>query len=216
MFTGIVQEVGRVVSWRVGRAGASGTLAVSAPKLASDIAVGDSVATNGICLTATSVTPTGFTADVSATTFTTSTLQTWLPGELVNLELALTLSTRLGGHLVYGHIDGMATVSGMREAEGRHVTVTLPAELARYAIVKGSITLDGVSLTISALAGNEVTVTVVPYTLSTTTLSKVRVGDRLNLEVDPIGKYVERLLTAGPAASRGGLTVDTLLAQGYS
>jgi riboflavin synthase len=197
MFTGIVEELGEAVrlDWR----GDGGVLAVRCATVIGDSLPGDSIAVNGVCLTVVEVGPDGFSADVMKETFERSTLGALRPGELVNLERAATVSTRLGGHLVQGHVDGVGAVMS-RSAGDRwdDVTVALPEGLARYVVEKGSIAVDGVSLTVVSVADDPAafTVSLIPTTLERTTLGHRTAGDQVNLEVDVIAKYVERL-TAG-------------------
>lgn len=188
MFTGIVQELGRVVSVAPAR------LSVSATLLA-DCALGDSVAVNGVCLTVTERVGDVVTMDVMGETLRRTSLGSLAAGDPVNLELAVTPDTRLGGHLVQGHVDGVGTLTG-RESTPQWdvVTVALPDGLARYVVEKGSICLHGVSLTVVAIAGDDVTVSLIPETLRRTTWGTAPLGSAVNVEVDVLAKYVERLL----------------------
>lgn len=208
MFTGIVEEVGTVsVHTR-------GVLAVRAPRIASEAALGDSVATNGVCLTVARREADVLWMDYSGTTREATTIGALKPGDRVNLEQALTLNTRLGGHLVAGHVDGVGRVVAMHERDGVHLGVSMPAALARYLVPKGSIAVDGVSLTIVAIHDGHFDLTIIPHTWRTTALQDRRPGDRVNLEVDVLGKYVERLL-AGGHGDRPGLTFEELARQGF-
>jgi riboflavin synthase len=195
MFTGIVEELGRVAA--LAEASDAARLRVHASCL-DDLSPGDSVAVNGVCLTAAETHDDGFTADVMRETLQRSTLGAFASGDLVNVERAVTPTTRLGGHLVQGHVDGVATVTARRPAQHwEEVDLVLPGTLSSYVVEKGSITLDGVSLTVAAVAGDTVTVSLIPETLRRTTLGSRAVGDRLNVEVDILAKYVEKLLRAG-------------------
>jgi riboflavin synthase len=195
MFTGIVEELGRVAALE--ETSDAALLRVFGSGL-DDLSLGDSVAVNGVCLTAAQTHDDGFTADVTRETLQRSTLGALASGDPVNLERAVTPTTRLGGHLVQGHVDGVATVTARRPAEHwEEVDLVLPEELSAYVVEKGSITLDGVSLTVVAIAGDTVTVSLIPETLRRTTLGSRAVGDRLNVEVDILAKYVEKLLSAG-------------------
>jgi len=190
MFTGLVQQLGTLTSLEGGR------LAVSAA-LAGEIAVGDSVAVNGACLTATSVTPGAFTADVMEETLRRTTLGTLRPGDPVNLELPLRAADRLGGHFVQGHVDGVGTVAAVQdEGFSRLVEIEADPGLMRYVVEKGSIAVDGVSLTVASLAEGTFGVSLVPETLERTTLGRASPSDSVNLEVDVLAKYVERLVGA--------------------
>jgi riboflavin synthase len=195
MFTGIVEELGRVAALE--ETSDAARLRVLGCGL-DDVSPGDSVAVNGVCLTAAQMHDDGFTADVMRETLLRSTLGALASGDPVNLERAVTPTTRLGGHLVQGHVDGVATVTARRPAEHwEEVDLVLPETLSSYVVEKGSITLDGVSLTVVAIAGDTVTVSLIPETLRRTTLGSRAVGDRLNVEVDILAKYVEKLLSAG-------------------
>ena len=204
MFTGIVEELGEVV--RVADTGADSVLvALRGPVVTADARPGDSISVNGVCLTVVDVDGDVLTADVMGETLRRSSLGALRPGDPVNLERAATLGTRLGGHLVQGHVDGVGEVLA-REPAQRWETVrfSLPTHLARYVVEKGSISVDGVSLTVVDVAADSFAVGLIPTTLKLTTLGQRRVGAPVNLEVDVIAKYVERLLGDRPAAARGG------------
>jgi len=195
MFTGIVEDLGAVVA--IERLTDAARLTIAGAALA-DVRPGDSVAVNGVCLTAAEIRTDGFTADVMDETLRCSTLGVLTAGDAVNLERAVTPTTRLGGHIVQGHVDGVGTVTSRRASEHwTEVDVDLPADLAKYVVLKGSITIDGVSLTVAALEGSRVTVSLIPETLARTTLGGREVGAGVNIEVDVLAKYVERLLSAG-------------------
>lgn len=206
MFTGIVEELGRVV--RLETVEDSARLTVEAPTVTQDVSLGDSVSVNGCCLTVTAVHGSTFTADLMAETLTRTTLGSQAPGDPVNLERALRASDRLGGHIVQGHIDATAEV--LDHHRGEHwdlLRISLPQEIARYVAVKGSVALDGVSLTVVDAsdvapvpgAGASLSVGLIPETLRRTTLGTRRPGERVNLEVDVLAKYAERLLGARPS-----------------
>jgi riboflavin synthase len=198
VFTGLVSAVSRVVSLRSGTAGA--VLAVERPPDFGDAAVGESIAVSGVCLTIVPPAAPGqpLCFDVSPETLSRSALGGLSPGAGVNLERALRASDRLGGHVVAGHVDGTAEVLAVAKAgDSWTFTFSLPRALARYAVEKGSISVDGISLTIAALREGSFDVAVIPHTFTATTLGERKRGDRVNLEVDVLGKYVERLLTAG-------------------
>jgi riboflavin synthase len=193
MFTGIVEELGRVVRIEVGTE--SAVVGIAGATVTSDAQLGDSIAVNGVCLTVTSVGDGQFTADVMAETLRRSSLGALEVGSPVNLERPVTLSSRLGGHLVQGHVDATAEV--LSRTPGDHwevVEISLPDEVARYVVEKGSITVDGVSLTVAGLGRTSFTVSLIPTTLDLTTLGSKGPGAVVNLEVDVIAKYVERLL----------------------
>ena len=209
MFTGIVEELGRVV--RLETVEDSARLTVEAPTVTQDVSLGDSVSVNGCCLTVTAVHGSTFTADLMAETLTRTTLGSQAPGDPVNLERALRASDRLGGHIVQGHVDVTAEV--LDHHRGEHwdlLRIGLPQEIARYVAVKGSVALDGVSLTVVDVvdasdvapvpgAGASLSVGLIPETLRRTTLGSRRPGERVNLEVDVMAKYAERLLGARPS-----------------
>ena len=211
MFTGIVEELGRVV--RLETVEDSARLTVEAPTVTQDVSLGDSVSVNGCCLTVATVHGSTFTADLMTETLTRTTLGSQAPGDPVNLERALRASDRLGGHIVQGHVDATAEV--LDHHRGEHwdlLRISLPQEIARYVAVKGSVALDGVSLTVVDVvdasntldaspvpgAGASLSVGLIPETLRRTTLGTRRPGERVNLEVDVLAKYAERLLGARP------------------
>lgn len=193
MFTGIVEERGRV---RTAESSPAGTrLAVDCRTVADDATSGSSVAVNGVCLTVVDRDGSGLLFDLVAETLERSALADLRPGDPVNLERPVTLMTRLGGHLVQGHVDGVGTIHSLVQDGGSAtMTVALPDGLDRYLVEKGSIAVDGVSLTVASLDGRAFTVALVPHTLAQTTLAERRSGDRVNLEVDVVSKYVEKLV----------------------
>ncbi|MGA8112647.1 MAG: riboflavin synthase [Actinocatenispora sp.] len=202
MFTGIVEELGELVTLE--RLDDAALLTVRGPTVAADARHGDSIAVNGVCLTVVSVdTETGtFVADVMRETLKLSTLDTVSPGDAVNLERAATLATRLGGHLVQGHVDGVGTVLARDPADRwEDVRVALPPDLNRYVVLKGSIAVDGVSLTVTAVDDSSFAVSLIPTTLRATTLGAREVGALVNLEVDVIGKHLEKLVRTPERAS---------------
>jgi len=195
VFTGIVEELGQVVAQE--DLGDATRITISGPHVTTDAGHGDSIAVNGVCLTVVDVLPGGwFNADVMAETLNRSSLGALKPGSPVNLERAAAVNSRLGGHIVQGHVDGTGTVISRSPSEHWEVVrITLPREISRYVVEKGSITVDGISLTVSALGGDEwFEVSLIPTTLALTTLGRAAVGTPVNLEVDVIAKYVERLL----------------------
>ena len=211
MFTGIIEEIGRVE--RVVPVGSGARVVVAAERVLADARDGDSIATDGACLTITSHTETRFEADCSAETLRRTTLGSWRPGTPVNLERALALGERLGGHLVQGHVEGVGRLVSRRpEGESEMLRFAFPAELARYIVHKGSIAVAGVSLTVAALDDGAFEVAVIPVTLAWTTFGEMAVGTPVNLETDLIAKYVERLLGASAASP---LTVEGLKEMGY-
>jgi riboflavin synthase len=193
VFTGIVEEVGTVVALDAGAGGAR--LAIRAPKLAPLAAIGDSISISGCCLTAVAVEGDVLRFEAVPETLARTSLGRLNEGSQVNLEDALRAGEPFGGHLVQGHVDGVGEVVAISpEGDGYRLRVRLPGDLARYAAEKGSIALAGISLTIAALAGDEIEIALIPHTWTATTVGALRVGDPVNLEVDVVAKYVERLL----------------------
>lgn len=192
MFTGLVQGLGTIDAVEQNADGVR--LAIATP-LAAELAEGDSIAVNGVCLTAVAPAPGRFAADVMHETLRRSSLAAATPGSQVNLELPLRAHDRLGGHVVQGHVDGLGTVSEVREdGFARLVRVTAPPELLRYVVEKGSIAIDGVSLTVAAVDATSLTVSLIPETLERTSLGAAAPGRPVNLEVDVLAKYVEKLV----------------------
>jgi riboflavin synthase len=195
MFTGIVEELGEVVA--LDRAGDSARLAVRGPLVVSDAVHGASIAVNGVCLTVVDVKDDAFTVDVMKETLDRSSLAALTPGSPVNLERPVRPADRLGGHIVQGHVDGVGRIVSREPGERWDVvTIGLPTGLARYVVDKGSITVDGISLTVVEARDDAFTVALIPTTLELTTLGRKRPGDPVNLEVDVVAKYVERLVRA--------------------
>ena len=195
MYTGIVEELGEVVN--VEHLADAARLIVRGPRVTADIAHGDSIAVNGVCLTVTGTAAGTFTADVMAETLNRSSLGALEPGSPVNLERSLRVGDRLGGHMVQGHVDGMGTV--LSRVRGEHwdvVRIAVPPGLARYLVEKGSVAVDGVSLTVSAVGEHEFSASLIPETLRRTTLGAVQEGAVVNLEVDMLAKHLERLADA--------------------
>ena len=199
MFTGIIQTVGRVS--RLEPRGGDVRLAVDTAGLdLADVQLGDSIAVSGVCLTAVALEPHGFAADVSNETLSLTTLGQLRAGDPVNLEKALRLADRLGGHLVSGHVDGLGKVVAITpDGRSQRWTFELPAALARYIAAKGSICIDGTSLTVNEVAGQRFGINLIPHTVEHTAFHARRVGDAVNIEVDVIARYVERLLSSGEA-----------------
>lgn len=192
MFTGIIEAIGRVTA--VKPAGESAALTIDAAGLdTSDVAVGDSIACNGVCLTVTRLVPRGFAVDVSQETLRVTA--GFAVGNAINLEKSLRLADRLGGHLVSGHVDGVGTVTAVKPVDAnREILVRFPAELGRYIARKGSITVNGASLTVNIVTVDTFLVNLIPHTLAVTNLQDLKQGDRVNLEIDLVARYVERML----------------------
>ena len=219
MFTGIVEEMGTVKAIRKGPH--SAVVEIQAQVVLEDLHIGDSIAVNGVCLTATAFSPAGFTADVMHETLNRSALALLRPGSRVNLERALALGDRLGGHLVSGHVDCVATVRSVEQAgSSLRCTLAFPPAFAAEVIEKGSVTLDGISLTINACGKDFLTVNVIPDTQKRTTMLHWRPGSRVNMETDLIGKYVRRIMQCqadGPATPQksSGINKEFLLQNGF-
>ena len=196
MFTGIVQAVGRIEE-RIEHASGDVSLVIATAAIpAADIAVGDSICVSGVCLTAVEATQTGFRTDVSAESLARTTLRDLAAGSRVNLETALTPDTRLGGHLVSGHVDGIAQVlARWDDARSVRFEFRVPETLAKYIAEKGSVCIDGTSLTVNGVDGSDFDANIVPHTLAATTLGELGPGSAVNIEVDQIARYVERLLS---------------------
>lgn len=216
MFTGIVEEIGTVR--RVISGQKDGSLDIQAKLVLEGTRIGDSIAVNGVCLTVTSLRDGGFTADVMPETLRRSNLGNLRGGDSVDLERAMAADGRFGGHIVSGHIDGVGTITGQRrEGIATWVTIAAPPEILRYIVEKGSIAIDGVGLTVAAVTDRDFSVSLIPHTGSQTILLQKKLGDRVNLENDIVGKYVERLLSpaAPKQAPEGRITMDFLREHGF-
>jgi riboflavin synthase len=210
MFTGIIEKLGRVVATQ--RRNTDGTIQIDGGWGLTDIRLGDSICVNGICLTVSLLEGGVFTVDVSGETLRRTTLGDLRPGDAVNLERALRLSDRLGGHLVTGHVDGTGTINQKtREGDSYQFRFEVSPALSRSLVEKGSVAVDGISLTVSALKKSSFQVYIIPYTLEKTTLKLRERGDRVNIETDVIGKYVEKMLSP----QREGVTLEKLIKSGF-
>jgi riboflavin synthase len=193
MFTGLIEELGGVESFE--RRKGMGILKILASRLASELTIGESIAVNGVCLTVVKKERSSFTVEVSPHTLNSTTIGEIKPGDLVNLERALRFSDRVGGHLVTGHVDGIGVIAERKKiSEMTAVSIKIPHELSKYLIPRGSVAVDGVSLTLASIKGDFFTVYIIPHTAKTTTLGLKGVGSKVNIEVDIIGKYVESLM----------------------
>jgi len=215
MFTGLIQSIGKVRSLK--RQGNSASLQIESELVKEDLQLGESIAVNGVCLTVTSWDDRSFTADVSPETLDCTNLGSLRPNLEVNLERALRLSDRLGGHLVSGHIDCLATVKRRYvDQNAVRFEFTLPAEAMRYVVEKGSVAIDGVSLTVNVVSENSFTVAIIPHSLEKTTLKTCSEGSKVNIETDLIGRYVERFLIAKSDHEHGaGLSLEFLAKNGF-
>ena len=211
MFTGIIEEVGTVR--RIERGAKGARLTIGAKTVLEDTKIGDSIATNGVCLTVVSKTSDSFSADVMAESLRRSSLGTLQGGSLVNLERAMAANGRFGGHIVSGHIDGTGTIASQkREDNAVWVKIKTPAPLLRYIVEKGSIAIDGVSLTVAAVTDTDFSVSIIPHTGAQTILLGKKPGDPVNLECDVIGKYVEKLTAPHKT---GGISTNFLAENGF-
>ena len=214
MFTGIIEEVGTVK--RVQRSGSSSFIEIQAKKVLEDVHLGDSIAVNGVCLTVTHFDGSVFRADVMNETLSRSSLGSLTSGSPVNLERAMVAGGRFGGHIVSGHIDGTGVITDIRN-DGIAVwyTVSAAPELLRYIVEKGSIAIDGISLTVAKMTDTSFSVSIIPHTAAQTILSTKKVGDTVNLENDIIGKYVEKLMKPADTEKKSGITMDFLVKNGF-
>ena len=211
MFTGIIEEVGHVA--RIG----GGSLVIDCQKVLEDVHLGDSIAVNGVCLTVTRFDRSSFTADVMPETVRRTSLAELKKGSPVNLERALTLASRLGGHIVSGHIDGTGEIVKFAD-EGNAILMTISADssLLRYIVEKGSVALDGISLTVAAVTDSDFTVSLIPHTREVTNLGSKKVGSSINIEADVLGKYVEKMLGGNHAPTqKSTMTLDFLRENGF-
>jgi riboflavin synthase len=216
MFTGLIEEVGKVSA--VSDANGTRRITLGAPRTAGQLREGDSVSVSGVCLTALAVSDRSFSADLAAETLARTSLSRIEPGASVNLELAMPSDNehRFGGHVVQGHVDGVGHLASLTKIHGREdywLTVTLPKELVRYVVEKGSITIEGISLTVASVEGVKVKVAIIPHTYSATNLRELKNGDPLNIEVDVMAKYVEKMLEHKNAASN--ITLQRLEREGF-
>ncbi len=215
MFTGIVEEMGQIRN--IERGSQSAVLHIRCEKVLPGTKVGDSIAVNGVCLTVTAMTEDGYTADVMAETLERSSLGSLRRGSRVNLERAMAADGRFGGHIVAGHIDGTGTVSKIsRDETAVWYTIAAEPEILRYIVEKGSITIDGISLTVAHVTDSDFSVSIIPHTQQNTVLADRRVGDIVNLETDMIGKYVEKLLQPQESEKKESkITMEFLAEHGF-
>ena len=214
MFTGIIEEVGRVTG--IAQENGNRRLTVAASRLNQELKTGDSIAVSGVCLTAVEITPQSFSADLAAETWKRTSFSRIKKDALVNLELPMRADGRFGGHIVQGHVDGtgkFVALDQVRGADDYCLRIEIPPDLARYVIFKGSLCIEGISLTVAKVVGAKVTVAIIPHTVQMTNLKSLRLGDPVNLEVDMVAKYVEKMIKGESA--RSALTVERLVREGF-
>lgn len=214
MFTGIIEEIGRVTAITV--KGEQRRITVAAPELARELKQGDSISVSGACLTAIEISANSFSADLAQETWKRTSFSRLKPEALVNLELPMRANGRFDGHIVQGHVDGVGSVISLAPIPGGNdyrLKITVPSELTRYIVEKGSVTIEGISLTIAAVDGNQVEIAIIPQTAQMTNLPSLEPGDPVNLEVDVIAKYVEKMM--GTRKAEGSLTIDELVRAGF-
>ena len=214
MFTGLVEEVGEVVG--IIEKGANHRITVHAPDSAKELKEGNSIAVSGVCLTALNVTPESFCADLAKDTWTRTSFSRMTQGAEVNLELPLKVDARMGGHIVQGHVDGAGRMVGLEriaDADDFWLVIDIPEDLEKYVVFKGSIAIEGISLTVAKLEGLRLTIAIIPHTIKVTNLKSLRPGDPVNIETDIVAKYLEKWTQRDEQAS--ALTVEHLVAQGF-
>jgi riboflavin synthase len=214
MFTGIIEEVGRVAAIKT--KGQRRRLTVSCSKLVPDLKQGDSISVSGVCLTAVDISKDSFDADLAQETWLRTSFSRLKTGALVNLELPMRANARFDGHIVQGHVDGTGTVISfgpIPDGNDYLLAINVPSELTRYIVAKGSLAIEGISLTVAAIEGTQVRVAIIPHTAEVTNLRSLKPGDPVNLEVDVIAKYVEKMI--GPERSRSSITVEELVRAGF-
>ena len=215
MFTGIIEEVGQVAA--IGKKGKQRRLTISASHVPAQLRRGSSIAVSGVCLTATAVRKLSFGADLAQETWTRTSFSRLKPGALVNLELPMPANGRFDGHIVQGHVDGtgrLVSLTPIPGAEDYWLSVSVPSELTRYIVPKGSLAIEGISLTVAAIDGTEVRLAIIPHTAEATNLRSLKTGDPVNLEIDMIAKYVEKMMMAETKA-RSSVTLESLVREGF-
>jgi riboflavin synthase len=214
MFTGIIEEVGKVLG--IETDDNNHRLTISSTQLVKELTQGASIAVSGVCLTAVEITPKSFSADLAEETWNRTSFSRIEPGASVNLELPMRADGRFGGHIVQGHVDGTGTFVALDRVPGADdywLHIEIPPELARYVIFKGSLSIEGISLTVAKIEGAEVTVAIIPHTVEMTNLASLKAGDPINLEVDMIAKYVEKMMAG--ESSNSPLSLERLVRQGF-
>lgn len=215
MFTGIIQEVGRIASIKV--KGEQRRITIAAPTIARELKQGDSISVSGVCLTAVEISHNSFSADLAQETWKRTSFSRLKPETLVNLELPMRANGRFDGHVVQGHIDGTGSVVSFKsvpDGNDYRLAITVPSELTRYIVPKGSLSIEGISLTVASIDGNHVEIAIIPHTAEVTNLHSLAPGDPVNLEVDVIAKYVEKMMT-NPLKAESSLTIEKLVRAGF-
>ena len=214
MFTGIIEEVGRVT--RIAENGENRHITITAERTPKELKTGDSVAVSGVCLTAVDITPNSFSADLAPETWMRTSFSRLRGGALVNLELSMKADGRFGGHIVQGHVDGVGkliTLERIADSDNWWLQVELPTDVEKYTVFKGSICIEGISLTVAELDGVHCAVAIIPHTVESTHLKSLKPGDLVNLEADLIAKYVEKIMKREP--QENSLTIEELVRQGF-
>jgi len=214
MFTGIVEEIGKVT--KIEERGENRRITVAAGKTPKELGTGNSIAVSGVCLTALDIKPGSFCADLAPETWVRTSFSRIHEGALVNLELPMKADGRFGGHVVQGHVDGVGKLIGFErigESDNWWLDIELPEDVEKYTVYKGSISIEGISLTVAKLEKNRCRIAIIPHTVEMTNLGSLKPGDPVNLEADLIAKYVEKMMKGG--ASENSLTIDELVAQGF-
>lgn len=214
MFTGLVEEVGTVVS--IVETGSNHRITITAPNSVKELKEGNSIAVSGVCLTALDIRPETFCADLAAETWTRTSFSRITEGAEINLELPLKVDARMGGHIVQGHVDGAGRLVGLQpiaNADDFWLLIDIPEDLEKYVVFKGSIAIEGISLTVAKLEGLRLTIAIIPHTIKMTNLKSLKPGDPLNIETDIVAKYLEKWTKRDDQAA--ALTVDRLVAQGF-
>jgi riboflavin synthase len=213
MFTGIIEEVGKIV--KLEQRGENRRITIAAENIPTQLGTGQSIAVSGVCLTALNIKPKSFCADLAPETWTRTSFSRIHEGALVNLELPMKADGRFGGHIVQGHVDGVGKLIELERianSENWWLHIELPSEIEKYTVFKGSISIEGISLTVAKLEQNVCTIAIIPHTVEMTNLGSLKPGDPLNLEADLISKYVEKMMKGAPSSS---LTVEQLVSQGF-
>ena len=214
MFTGIVEEVGRIT--RIEQGGENRRITIAAEQTPKELGTGQSVSVSGVCLTALDIKPGSFCADLAPETWVRTSFSRIREGALVNLELPMKADGRFGGHIVQGHVDGVGKLIAMEriaDSENWWLHIELPREVEKYTVYKGSISIEGISLTVAKLEGGRCTIAIIPHTVELTNLNSLKPGDPVNLEADLIAKYVEKMMKS--EASESSLTIEELVSQGF-